>query len=220
MAVFVTVVVAVLVLLIGAALWWRYASRRRSVPCPTWLYWSLENPYTEALAGSEKLLNRARLAPGMRVLDAGCGKGRLSLPAGRRVAPDGEVVALDIQSGMLREVEKRVSASGLTNVRTFLCALGVGELERNVFDRAFLVTVLGEIPNRKEALQEIHRTLKPNGILSVTELFPDPHYNSQGCVCREVEATGLRHVETFGNKLAFTMNFIKPAAAPLGSNSR
>jgi ubiquinone/menaquinone biosynthesis C-methylase UbiE len=208
-------ILAPIILLLSALLWWRYACRRYFLPCPTWLYWALENPYTNTLAGSEKLLDRARVTPGMRVLDAGCGKGRLTLPAAKRVTSNGEVVALDIQSAMLRVVEKRVKASGLTNVRTLRCTLGLGELQPGTFDRAFLVTVLGEIPNRHGALQEIFRALKPNGILSVTELFPDPHYNTQKCVFTEVEASGLRHVETFGNKVSFTMNFSKPGPSPL-----
>ena len=125
------------------------------------------------------------------------------------------MVALDIQSAMLRVVERRVKASGLTNVRTQRCTLGLGELQSGTFDRAFLVTVLGEIPNRHGALQEISQALKPQGVLSVTELFPDPHYNSQRCVCMEVEATGLQYLETFGNKVSFTMNFTKPGPGPL-----
>ena len=215
MSVVLLMILALIILLLGVLLWWRYACRRYFLPCPTWLYWALENPYTNTLAGSEKLLDRAHVTPGMRVLDAGCGKGRLTLPAARRVTSKGEVVALDIQSAMLRVVERRVKASGLTNVRTQRCTLGLGELQPGTFDRAFLVTVLGEIPNRHGALQEISQALKPQGVLSVTELFPDPHYNSQRCVCMEVEATGLQYLETFGNKVSFTMNFTKPGPGPL-----
>jgi len=39
-----------------------------------------------------------------------------------------------------------------------------------------LVTVLGEVPDREAALREIFDALKPGGILSVTEIIFDPHF--------------------------------------------
>jgi hypothetical protein len=76
----------------GIGLAWRWASW----PCPAWLVPLLENPYFEAVAGAELLLERAGIRPGMRVLDAGCGPGRVTLPASVLVGPSGRVVAVDI----------------------------------------------------------------------------------------------------------------------------
>jgi ubiquinone/menaquinone biosynthesis C-methylase UbiE len=165
-----------------------------------------------ALAGSSTLLDRMGLAAGMRLLDVGCGPGRVTLPAAQRVGPGGSVVAMDIQPAMLREVAKRVAASGLTNVQTVLVGAGHGQLERDSFDRALLVTVVGEIPEPEPAFREIHTALKPGGVLSVTEVFPDPHYQSRRTVRRLAEKAGFQPGESFGHFLAFTLNFVKPAA--------
>jgi ubiquinone/menaquinone biosynthesis C-methylase UbiE len=208
----VTISILLTVVLMGAALWWRYAARRRSLPCPAWLDLFLENP----LANSEALrhIECTGLAPGMRVLDVGCGTGRIAIPSARRVAPGGEVAALDIQPAMLEKVARRAEASGLTNVRTVLVGIGRGEFrEQNAFDRAFLTTVLGEIPNQKLALQEIFAALKPGGVLSITEVLVDPHYQSRGAVRRLCEEAGFRLEQVYGNVFNFTMNFVKPAAA-------
>lgn len=196
------------VLAVGFA--WRALSRRRSLPCPPWLAPLLENPYVEALAGSAKLLERARVGPGMRVLDVGCGPGRLTLPAAERVGPCGEVVALDIQPGMIRRLEERITRSGCRNVRTLLGGAGEGRVERGVFDRAFLVTVLGEIPDQDAALREIHAALKPGGLLSVTEVLPDPHYQRASRVLRLAQAAGFVPEQRLGPPWAFTLNFVKP----------
>ncbi|PSB23308.1 hypothetical protein C7B61_03790 [filamentous cyanobacterium CCP1] len=197
-------------ILIGIGLWWRFAARQRSLPCPPWLGWSLENGYMNAVASSATLLDRLEIASGMRVLDIGCGPGRITIPAAERVGPNGEVVALDIQQGMLDRVAKRVRERNLTNVRMIRAGAGEGKLEHHAFDRAWLVTVLGEIPDREAALREVYEALKPNGVLSITEVIPDPHYQSQSTVRRLAEEAGFRFDRLYGNWLAFTMNFVRP----------
>jgi len=189
-----------------------YAARRFPGPCPARFSWVLENPYTKAVAGSALLVRRAGLRPGMRVLDAGCGPGRLTIPAARAVREDGAVVALDVQPKMLAKVAEKVKANGLTNVQTVEGALGRGALTgfKDRFDRVLLATVLGEIRDKKTALAEIYEALKPGGLLSVTEMVPDPHFQKPGAVRRRAEGAGFRFVRRFGPWFAFTMNFVKP----------
>jgi protein-S-isoprenylcysteine O-methyltransferase Ste14/precorrin-6B methylase 2 len=210
-SVFVVALVILLGLLVAVGVVWRYAARRYSLPCPWWLGWTLESPYMRALAGGITLLDRMGLAAGMRLLDVGCGPGRLTIPAAHRVGPGGSVVAVDIQPAMLRMVENGVAASGLTNVQTVLAGAGNGRLGPDSFDRALLVTVLGEIPEPEAALREIHDALKPGGVLSVTEVFPDPHYQSRRTVRRLAEQVGFQPGESFGSFFAFTLNYVKPA---------
>jgi ubiquinone/menaquinone biosynthesis C-methylase UbiE len=162
------------------------------------------------MAGSALLLDRLNLHQGMRVLDVGSGPGRLSIPAAQRVGPDGKVVALDIQPAMLDKLKKRAEAKNLGNIQPALGGIGEGLLEENAFDRALLVTVLGEITDRKAALEEIYSALKPGGILSVTEIIPDPHYQSRNTVLSLAESAGFRLQRQYGGWLAFTMNFEKP----------
>ncbi len=205
---------ALVLLLVGISFWWRYASRRRSLPCPAWLAWLLENPVTDRLTGGHPPLEILALKQGMRVIDVGCGPGRLTIPVARQVGPQGEVVALDMQPEMLRKLEKRIAASGLSNIRTILGGIGQAEIGRDVFDLALLVTVLGEIPDREAALREIYASLKPGGILSVTEIFPDPHYQTRDTVRTLGQGAGFRLDREHGSVRSFTMNFVKPISIP------
>ena len=197
---------AVVGLVVAYALWWRRAARRRHLPCPVWLGWLLENPYTNTLAGSATLLDRADVGPGMRVLDAGCGTGRVTIAAAERVGRHEEVVALDVQPGMLSRVNQRAVDLGLTNIKVVLGAIEGALLEAESFDRVMLVTVLGEIPDPRAGVRALAALLKPGGVLSVTEVIPDPHYQSRRTVARLAKEAGLEIEGGYGTIWAFTLN--------------
>ncbi len=185
--------------------------RKKPFPCPSCLSFFLENPYMKSVAGSTLLIKRMDLHPGMRVLDVGCGPGRLTIPMAKLVGQTGEVVALDIQENMLKKLKKRIETNELNNVKTILGGAGQGHLKKtNYFDRAILVTVLGEIPDKKKALAEIFQALKPNGILSITEVVPDPDYQRKKAVLKLTDNVGFVLDSKYSKFLSYTMNFLKP----------
>jgi ubiquinone/menaquinone biosynthesis C-methylase UbiE len=192
---------------------WLVISRRRSLPCPVWLRWlvELDNPFTKTNR-AHTIIEHLCVAPGMYVLDVGCGPGRLTIPLARAVGESGCVVAIDVQQGMLKRAREKADGARLTNIRFVHAAIGRGTLERDRADRAVLVTVLGEIPDRAAALIEIFDGLKPGGILSVTEVVFDPHFQRQATVTQLTSAAGFRHKALFGNRLAYTMHLEKPPA--------
>ena len=198
-------------LLLVVFVMWRFASRRRSLPCPPWLSWLVEvdNPFAKT-ARAAVIVENLALEPGMTVLDVGCGPGRVAVPIAKRVA-NGQVVAVDIQPGMLKQAQEKARREAVTNICFVQACAGEGKLERNCFDRALLVAVLGEIPDRTAALSEIFAALKPGGTLSVTETIFDPHFQSRKVVEQLAHAVGFRAKRFFGNRLAFTLNLEKPS---------
>jgi ubiquinone/menaquinone biosynthesis C-methylase UbiE len=194
------------------AIIWRFASRRHAIPCPVWMSGLLDTPFSRGMsARTYTTIQRLDVKPGMKVLDAGCGPGRLTLPIARIAGPHGEVTAIDIQEGMLSRAQERARKATSTNVRFFRAGLGEGRLEHNYYDRAVMVTVLGEIPDREAALRELFDALKPGGILLIEETIRDPHFQSHGTVSRLTGAAGFREKEFFGNRFSYTLLLEKPS---------
>jgi ubiquinone/menaquinone biosynthesis C-methylase UbiE len=169
----------------------------------------LNNPFTKTNRASV-IISHLNLEPGMKVLDAGCGPGRLTIPIAKIVGPQGEVMAMDLQEGMLHRIQEKASQENFHNIRFLQAGIGEGKLDHSHFDRALLVTVLGEIPDRLSALKEIFQALKPSGILSITEVIFDPHFQRQGTVLRLASEAGFQMKTIIGNRIAFTMLFQKP----------
>lgn len=200
------------VTVVGGGLLWRWVSTRQERPCPYWLSLFLETPYMHMVAGAESILNRLALEPGMQVLDVGCGPGRISVPAASRVGPSGRVTALDLQPQMLQQARSRAEAGGCHNIQFVQGGIGTGVVPADTFDRALLVTVLGEVVHKEAAMSEIFAALKPSGILSITEVIPDPHYQTYRTVSRLAQEAGFVTGRRWGNGLAYTAHFSKPAA--------
>jgi len=119
-------------------------------------------------------------------------------------------LAVDIQPAMIAAVKRKVSDSKLTNVETHIADASHLPVGKETVDRAFLVTVLPEIPDRKRALKELRRVLKPGGVLSITEEFLDPDYPLARTTIRWAEEAGFELEERYGNWWSYTLNFRKP----------
>ena len=202
--------------LLGVSLAWRYAVRRWSLPCPPALGWVLESGLREWVAPTPLVLERVGLKPGMRALEIGPGVGHMSVPAARRLGGSGRLVALELQPEMARRARERLRREGIGNAEVRVGDVTNAPLEPASYDLAFLVTVLGEIPNRDVAIRRLSDALKPGGTLSFTEVFGDPHYQRYAGLERRCVAAGLEPVDRHGSWLSYTANFRRPVAEIAG----
>jgi len=180
-----------------------------SAPCPASLDWLVDNPVRRYYMAP--VLDRVGIRPGEHALELGPGPGIFTVEVARRVGPKGHLVAVDIQPEMIAQVEKRVREAGLANVETRVSDAYHLPLDDESVDRAFLVTVLPEIPDRQRALAELHRVLKPDGVLSITEEFLDPDYPLARTTIRWAEKASFELAERHGNWWVYTLNFRKLA---------
>lgn len=178
-------------------------------PCPYAFAWIVDNPLRRLWV--PLILDRIAIQPGERVLELGPGPGAFTVEAARRAGPDGRLVAIDIQPRMIEAVTRKVQAASLSNVETHIADAYTLPLADASVDRAFLVTVLPEIPDKGRALAEIRRVLKPGAILSVTEQLPDPDYPLPRTTICWAEAAGFELAARCGSLFTYTVNFRKPA---------
>jgi ubiquinone/menaquinone biosynthesis C-methylase UbiE len=125
------------------------------------------------------------------------------------ITPDGRLDIFDLQQEMLDHTLRRAQASGIENIHPAQGDARSLPHPDDAFDRAFLVTVLGEIPDQGAALSELRRVLRPGGRLVVGELLGDPHWVSPGALRRRAEEAGLRFEGTIGPLLGRYSVFVK-----------
>jgi SAM-dependent methyltransferase len=181
----------------------------KPMPDPASVGWLVDNPIRRLY--TQRILNRIGLRPGETVLELGPGPSTFTIEAARRVGPEGRLIVVEMQPRIAARVEMRAREAGLTNVETYIAsAYGLPmPIEDESVDRAFVITVLPEIPYQTRALDELNRVLRPGGLLSITEEFLDPDYAFPFETVQLVEAAGFSRERFFGNFWLYTLNFGK-----------
>ena len=154
-----------------------------------------------------RTLTRAHVEPGATVLEIGPGTGYFSVEASRMIGPGGRLLCLDIQPPMLAELSGHLRDAGVINAGLLLGDATRLPLAEDSVDTAYLVAVLGEIPDRPQALRELRRVLRRGGVLSITETLTDPDYQFEDSVRDVCRAVGFEPLEHTRGLLGYTMNF-------------
>jgi len=187
---------------LGAALWWR----RNPSACPYNQRFWVQAPHP--LITRPRLREALAPAPGQRILEVGPGTGYYALEVAGWIAPKGRLDIFDLQQEMLDHTLLRAEQQGVAE--HLVAVQGDARslpYEDDAFDAAYLVTVLGEIPEQEAALRELARVVKPGGRVVVGELFGDPHWVSPAKLRRRAERAGLRFEHRLGSPLGYFARF-------------
>jgi ubiquinone/menaquinone biosynthesis C-methylase UbiE len=112
----------------------------------------------------ERVLRLARLSPGERVLDVGCGTGTLAMIAKRQVGTTGAVYGVDASPEMIARASKKASKAGVEIVLKSGLAEALPFPDVH-FDAVLSTVMLHHLPGklRRQCAGEIGRVLKPGG---------------------------------------------------------
>ncbi len=108
---------------------------------------------------------------------------------------------------MLVKASRRLRRAGAANA-AFVQGDGARlPFRTGSFDVAFLVAVLGEVPDPAGCIESLHRVLRPGGLLSITETIGDPDAISREDLTALVQANGFEVAELFADRAGFTATF-------------
>jgi len=116
------------------------------------------------------ILKEVGIKPGFHVLDYGCGPGSYIIPLAELVGESGKIHALDVHPLAIQNVQDIASRKQLANVETILSDCKTGLLD-NSLDVVLLYDAFHDLSAPEGVLEELHRVLKPDGVLS----FSDHH---------------------------------------------
>jgi ubiquinone/menaquinone biosynthesis C-methylase UbiE len=165
-------------------------------------------PLRSLIFSPRELVARLHLTANSRVLELGPGPGFFSVDIARRI-PSGHLCLVDLQREMLDKARARIRRAGVPNVSFTQASASALPFAREVFDAAYLVTVLGEVPDAAACVVQLRDVLRRGGLLSITELAGDPDAMTEGGIATLAKAANLEHSETFTKRFGFTINFRK-----------
>ena len=143
---------------------------------------------------TDALFERLQVGPGLRVLDAGCGGGDVTLDLARRVAPDGTVTGFDMDDTKLALAREEALRQGLANVvfqRAEIAALD----DEGAYDVVYSRFLLSHLPDPAGALAKLSSALRPGGRLIVEDV------DHSGCFC-DPDMPSYWHYVTFYREAA------------------
>lgn len=154
----------------------------KDLPSDEWSEWLLHRRHADdpdygrfvqatVRSYADRVLDGAQLSAGMTLLDVGSGEGLVSFRAIERVGKSLRVILADISAPMLRYAQAQAAALNVRPQCTFLerAADNLEGIDDAAVDVVASRSVLAYVADKRAALSEFHRVLKPGGRLSIAE---------------------------------------------------
>jgi len=128
----------------------------------------VDNLHAGGLPATRYLLSALDLSPATRLIDVGCGLGGTARCA---AADHGcQVLGVDLSEDFVRAAVLLTEHVGLADLATFANNAGdLSTIEDRSFDRASMVHVGMNVPDKAALFSEVHRVLRPGGRFGLYE---------------------------------------------------
>lgn len=121
------------------------------------------------------LWERAGIAPGMAVLDAGCGPGYATQDLAVLVGPTGRIIAVDESQRYLDHIRETLAASRtsalVAPIETRLGDVQALDLAPASIDAAYCRWVLCFVPRPEDVVRAVARSLRAGGMFAIQDYF-------------------------------------------------
>lgn len=157
-----------------------------------------DNPLLPIIRNPYKILKRAGLKSGQKVLEVGCGPGFFTIPAANISGEKGIVYAIDTHPLAIERVKNKMKKAGIKNIKPIFANASDTGLPDHSINLAFLFGlpyIQGGVEN---VLTELHRILQQGGTLSFAKIR-----GSKEKLITEVEKKGFKYSEKRGRIFLF-----------------
>ena len=125
------------------------------------------------LIDAEKVLEELHLKKGNTFLDMACGQGEYAIEFSKILGEEGLIYAVDLWNENIVQLKKAISAAGIKNIKAIVADVSkVMPIDNDRVDVCLMAAVLHDLILEKaadDAIKEVVRVLKPNGILAILE---------------------------------------------------
>ena len=137
------------------------------------------------------------------IADLGAGTGYFSIPMAR-LAPDGRVLAVDLQPEMLEIIVGKSAEESIDNIQPILATETDPKLPESAVDLVLIVDAYHEFSYPREVMTGVFSGLKPGGLVYLVEYRGEDrrvpikrlHKMTEAQARLELESIGLRWKET------------------------
>ena len=111
----------------------------------------------------DRVVASLNIPNGATIVDLGAGVGYFTWRLAKRVGPEGRVIAVDIQPGMIERLQANLAERGVENVQVVLSEPDNPLLPFGEVDLVLLVDVYHELAFPEAMMEHVRRSLKPDG---------------------------------------------------------
>ena len=121
----------------------------------------------------ESIVDLARIQPGEKVLDVGCGTGSLAIAAGVKAGPSAEIYGIDAAPEMIERARKKATKAGV-DIDFQAGLVEAIDFPDETFDIVLNSFMVHHLPGdlKSKAFAEMYRVLKPGGRLLIVDFEP------------------------------------------------
>jgi ubiquinone/menaquinone biosynthesis C-methylase UbiE len=158
-----------------------------------------EGPGRDQRLQIDHVMDLLQLKPGSTIADIGAGGGWFSVRAARRVAPNGRVIAEDINSKAIAYIQQRAQREHLANIEPLLGTTDDPKLAPNSLDAALMLKVYHEIAHPQLVLANLRTALKLGARFGIIDRNGNGanHGLNEPTVRAEVERAGFRQIARY-----------------------
>ncbi len=168
----------------------------------------------------EAIMDSIGIRAGMAIGEAGAGSGYFTFHLSRRVGSEGRILANDISTSALEELQERISRESVTNISVITGDVDDPKFPEDSLDMVVMMNAFHEFTEVAEWMHNVLPSLKPGATLVIIDRDPDKtrsgwsHFKTKEQILEAMENTGFTLVRILSFLSRDTILIFRPVTKP------